>query len=341
MTTFLTYLIIILTVVAIAQLIRVFELTGKLKGRKEEEISLSDNRTNANLMLLFLVAFMASYVWLIKAYGSEMLPKSASLHGESIDWLMDFNMIIINIVFVLMNILLFYFSYKYYYRPERKAVFFAHSNKLEMIWTLVPSAVLAVIIIYGLKTWNEITGPASEDAIVVELYSKQFDWTARYAGNDNLLGEANVRKISGANFVGLDSNDVKGHDDIIVKGEFHIPVGKEISFKFRSQDVLHGAYMPHFRSQMNTVPGMVTSWHMIPTVTTEEMRRETNNPNFDYILLCNKICGASHYNMQMTIIVESEEDYNKWLSEQQTFLTKEQSAEIIAKNENSKLIANK
>lgn len=178
----------------------------------------------------------------------------------------------------------------------------------------------------------------AEDAITIELYSKQFDWTARYAGKDNMLGNSDYRLIAGANFLGLDSTDKNSSDDIIVKGEFHIPVNKPVKFLMRSQDVIHSAYMPHFRSQINTVPGMTTTFHFTPTITTEEMRKNPNvvkqyaeinakrkaqgreEAQFNYILLCNKICGASHYNMQMDIIVESEEDYNKWLASQPVFM---------------------
>jgi cytochrome c oxidase subunit 2 len=183
-----------------------------------------------------------------------------------------------------------------------------------------------------------------DDPLIVELYAQQFNWTARYGGEDNVLGDASVRliDINRANVLGLDESDPYAEDDIIVK-ELHLPVGRKVNFYMRSQDVLHSAYMPHFRAQMNCVPGMVTQFSFTPTMTTEEMRlqpeviekvRRTNKiraeraangePNsepweFDYLLLCNKICGKSHYNMQMKIIVESEEDYNKWMAEQRSF----------------------
>jgi cytochrome c oxidase subunit 2 len=189
-----------------------------------------------------------------------------------------------------------------------------------------------------------------EDALVVELYAQQWNWKARYGGEDNVLGDANVRFLNdfdGRNSVGIDSSDPNGMDDIVVTQEFHLPVNRKVIFKFRSQDVLHSAYMPHFRAQMNCVPGMITEFSFTPTITTEEMRMNSdvvdkvNRINkiryenskvltangeealepyqFDYLLLCAKICGASHYNMQMKIIVESEKDYEKWLSEQKTF----------------------
>ncbi|RMG77127.1 MAG: cytochrome c oxidase subunit II, partial [Bacteroidetes bacterium] len=286
------------------------------------------------LFLIGGIALFGFYFWLIKEYGDDLLPPSASLHGEDVDSLMNFNLWVINIAWVIVQILLFYFAWKYYYRPGAKAVFFPHSNKLEMIWTIVPASFLAIIIIYGLKTWNEIVAEPEEEPIVIELYAKQFDWTARYAGKDNILGEASVRRINGANFLGIDSADVHAKDDKIVKGEFHLPVGRPVKFIIRSQDVIHSAYMPHFRAQMNAVPGMKTSINFIPTVTTEEMRKMTKNPDFDYILLCNKICGASHYNMQMDIIVESEDKFNDWLNQQKEFIS---TSTVELENKSSKI----
>jgi cytochrome c oxidase subunit II len=204
-------------------------------------------------------------------------------------------------------------------QKKTKATFFAHSTKLEMIWTVIPAIVLAVIIIYGLKVWNNITSDPSSSDVVIELYAKQFDWTARYAGKDNTLGKTNYKLIADDNPLALVKEDAASNDDKIVKGEFHIPVGKRVMFKFRSRDVIHSAYMPHFRAQMNCVPGMETQFHFKPVITTAQMKQKLNNPNFEYILLCNKICGATHFNMQMNIVVDSPEEYEAWLAKQKTF----------------------
>ena len=106
---------------------------------------------------------------------------------------------------------------------------------------------------------------------IIEVYAKQFQWEARYAGNDNLLGVGHVRYIKGINTMGVDMTDKNSLDDIPVR-ELHLPKGRKVIFKFRSQDVLHSAYMPHFRAQMNCVPGMVTEFAFTPKLTTEEMR---------------------------------------------------------------------
>ncbi|MDF2449183.1 MAG: cytochrome oxidase subunit [Bacteroidota bacterium] len=329
---------LVLLIIAVHQLMRVVELSRQFKKGNEWSVKDSDNSFNGKAMLLFGFAFIAFFFWQANRWNDNLLPAASSLHGVKVDTLWDYNMYIIVTVFVLTNAVLFYFAYKYRGTKETKATFLAHDNRLEMIWTIVPAVVLAFIIIFGLKYWNEITDRSNDpNKITIELYAKQFDWTARYAGFDKTLGSTDYRQIDGGNVVGMDTLDPAGNDDIIVKNEFHIPVNKEIEFKMRSRDVIHSAYMPHFRAQMNCVPGMVTEFKFTPSKTTAEMRKDPyviqlmkginevrekrgEEPvEFDYILLCNKICGASHYNMQMTIIVESEKDYKDWLLTQPRF----------------------
>ena len=223
-------------------------------------------------------------------------------------------------------------------------MFFADSHKLEFWWTVIPAVFLAGLIIYGLWTWNEVMDSSdAENPLIIELYAKQFQWEARYAGDDNVLGHANVRFIEGTNTMGVDMSDKNASDDIALAPdptsfvkELHLPKGRKVIFKLRSQDVLHSAYMPHFRAQMNCVPGMITEIAYTPSVTTEEMREypdtktkfekinelrkaEGKDPvEFDYVLLCNKICGASHYNMQLKIVVEEEDKFNEWIAKQKT-----------------------
>jgi len=337
---FLVYVAIILTVLAVGYLVRVFELASSLKGKRSEEITEKDNRMMSRIMLTFVVAFFLFVIWQLKSYGWRTLPEAASIHGKELDWLFNFNMGILWFVFVLTHILLFYFAYKYYGRKDNRATYFPHDNRLEMIWTVIPAIVLAVIVIYGIKTWNHITDVADPKSQVIELYAKQFDWTARYAGADNTLGASNYKLITSTNDLGMDSTSSTGSDDIVVKNELHIVVNKEVEFKFRSRDVIHSAYFPHFRAQMNCVPGMTTMLHFTPTITTAEMRqkpeviaqmaginavrkaRGDKPEEFNYILLCNKICGNSHYNMQMTVIVETQAEYDKWLATKKPFFDK-------------------
>ena len=378
MTIFLIILSIALAVLAVGQLMRVFEASSQLKGGTSVLPTDAENKYQAKMMLVFLAAYFSFFAWLVARYGDKLLPESASEHGVHLDNLLDFNFAIITVVFAITHVFLFYFAFKYVFNKDRKAYYYTHSNKLELLWTTVPAIFLAVIVIWGLSEWIDITmDETPNDAVVIELYPKQFDWTARYAGSDSTLGASNYMMISGTNPLGVitnqtlegriaeletekadyqielekapkgglkeqemiekiekwdrilakvksfndldEANRSLGNDDIIVKSEFVIPRGKEVSFKFRSRDVIHSAYMPHFRAQMNCVPGMVTEFHFKSTITTDEMREKTQNEEFDYVLLCNKICGAAHYNMQMNIKVVEEEEFNKWMQEQETF----------------------
>ena len=211
--------------------------------------------------------------------------------------------------------LLFWFAFKYKHNKNRRADFYAHNNKLEIIWTIIPAIVLAGLVFTGLRAWGQIMNITEQEGTIIEVYGKQFEWTVRYSGPDNKLGNADVKFITAENPLGVDPSDPNGKDDRIAK-ELYLPKGEIINFEFRSQDVIHSAYMPHFRTQMNCVPGMTTRFNMTPTKSTADMQKELNDENFRYILLCNKICGVAHYNMKMDLVVEEKLDFYVWLGQQ-------------------------
>ena len=349
MTIFLTITVLVLVAISIWQITKIFELSQPKKVNTQVADD-GDNQWNGQLMFAFLIFIYAITLFSFWKWGDVMLPSSSSKHGIEYDNLLWISFAIIFFTQTITQGLLHYFAYKYRGEKGKKALFYADNDRLEAIWTIIPVIVLAGLILYGLYTWTDImTVEENEEALVVELYAQQFNWKARYAGEDGVLGDANVRFLQdfdGKNLVGIDATDPNGFDDVVVQ-ELHLPAGREVIFKMRSQDVLHSAFMPHFRAQMNCVPGMITEFAFTPTVTTEEIRQtdamkakvkkinrirreksqdllakgeEPLEPYvFDYLLLCNKICGASHYNMQMKIIVETPQEFEKWISDQQTF----------------------
>jgi cytochrome c oxidase subunit 2 len=314
------------------QITRILNLRGVIATDK-------DNDRQGKYFILFGIFIYALMIYCLIGMNVLMLP--ASYEGENDDLLFDISFWMIGIVQFIMQFIIFFFTYKYRGKKTNKAKFYADNHMLELIWTIIPGVVIIVLIGFGIFQWTEVMYvDESEDPIQIEVYAKQFAWQARYAGADNTLGLGNVNFIDETNNpIGVDMSDPASLDDIPVT-ELHLPKGKKVLFKFRSQDVLHSAYMPHFRAQMNCVPGMVTQFAFTPKYTTEEMREQsevmdkTRGINkirskkgedlyeFDYVLLCNKICGASHYSMQMKIIVEEEEDYKKWLAEQATYAEK-------------------
>ena len=316
MTNVLIALVVLLTIAAMVQLVRVNELLSEITNKDTNEVTDEDNNKNGILFLIIGFGFLAFVIWQMITWDHLLLPPASSIHGAEIDTLMKVSMTLILVVFFALSPMLFYFAYKYRGRKENKAYFFAHNNKLEIFWTVVPTIILTALIVYGLRTWDRAMNPDVSEATVIEVYSKQFDWTARYSGIDNVLGDANYKLVEGRNTLGVDINDKNSADDIVVR-EVHLPVNKPVLLKFRSRDVIHSAFLPHFRVQMNCVPGLSTQFAFTPTKTTAEMK-DSEGEDFEYVLLCNKICGSAHFNMQMKFIVESEEDYNKWISSQKT-----------------------
>ena len=346
MTAYLVILVIILFGVAVWQINKVFKLLQPAKSEDSEVASDKDNETQGYMMLGFVFIIYWILAYCFWKWGNVLLPIAASEHGLEIDQLMLITMVVIFVVGIITQWLLHYFAFAYRGSKDKKALFYAENHRLEFIWTIIPVIVLAVLIIYGLFTWTDIMSfDEDDDPMVVELYAYQFDWRARYGGLDNTLGEANVRLIEGLNQLGVDVSDPNAQDDKVVT-ELHLPIGKKVLFKMRAQDVLHSAYMPHFRAQMNCVPGMITQFAYTPNITTKDMRLEEDviakvkhineirtaknieliakgeealeMYDFEFLLLCNKICGSNHFNMQMNIIVETEEEFNTWISEQGT-----------------------
>ncbi len=353
MTNLFIALILIFITIAIWQMIKIFDISRAISGIKIDDSQIAsdkDNLTQSKLMLGFLAFIYAITIFSIVKYGKfPLISNAASEHGEKIDTLMVWTIVLIFIVQIITQFLLHYFSYKYRGNKNSKALFYTDNHKLELLWTTIPAIVLTGFITYGLLTWADVMNlKKDDDPMVVELYAQQFNWKARYAGKDNVLGKSNVRliNIDNANILGIDESDPNGNDDVITT-ELHLPVDRPVLFVMRSQDVLHSAYMPHFRAQMNCVPGMVTKFAFTPTITTQEMRQNPSmidkviNINriredkskelsiigeepldpyeFDYLLLCNKICGKSHYNMQMKIIVETQEEFDSWYNQQTIF----------------------
>ena len=325
----LTLLTIVLALITGWRLMRVLELVRDLRDDNEETITAKDNLFNGRMSLIFLAVCFIGMIYFTIDAKKYLLPVSASKHGVLTDAYLYQNFALIIVVFFITQTLLFYYAWKYRHSNKRKALFYPDNHKLEFWWTVIPAVVLMGLIVYGLKLWISITNPAPASAMVIEVYGKQFDWTVRYSGEDNKLAKSNFKLITDENPLGVDTNDVAGTDDKITQ-ELHLPVGRTINFKFHSRDILHSAYFPHLRAQMNAVPGMTTQFYFVPTITTAEMRKKLNNPKFDYVMLCNKICGVSHYTMNMKVVVEGPTEFKGWLATQKLVFPKDSATATVA-----------
>ena len=308
---------VILLLAILGLLYRLQVLSSVFSGSYRKHVGRS-NKINAFLLLAFLVIGGIAFYWSWRAAEDTMILPVASKHGVETDTFFWITMAVIGVVFVITQILLFWYSYKYQHQDDRKAFYYPHNNKLEVIWTMIPAIVMALLVFQGWKTWTKITSAAPADAEVIEIVGKQFNWMVRYPGKDGQLGVAKHTLINAVNEFGMDFNDKNSLDDFTPM-EIHVPKGRPVLFKIRARDVLHSVYVPHFRLKMDAVPGMATKFWFEATKTTLEMQEETGNPNFKYELACAEMCGRGHFAMRMLIIVDEEEDYQRWLANQKTF----------------------
>ena len=311
-------LALILVYVVIMQVGKAVELVSLMKT--EEERYEESSKTVAfwfTLTGIFLAAFIAYTTY---TSWHKFLPPPASAHGVWISHLITYILVLTGIIFVVTNFLLFYFTWKYRYRKDRKAYYYPYNNKIEVIWTVVPTLVFITIIGFSLDTWLKIFSEAPTEAIRIEATAKQFSWYIRYGGADNELGPRDFTLTSSDNELGVKWKDKRSKDDFLATEDIVLPVNKPVLVHIGALDVIHNFYLPEFRLMMDAVPGVPTKFWFRPTITTEEMRKIKNDPNFDYELACNQLCGQGHWNMRRVVKIVSEKEYKQWLSQQKPYV---------------------
>ncbi|WP_214072120.1 cytochrome c oxidase subunit II [Mucilaginibacter sp. dw_454] len=316
----LLFLVAAVVIAIIGKILKVYDLSQQIKGKK----GIHWNTIMGVICLIFLVVGMYGAYWDITVQGSMTLPEAASKHGVRIDAMFLTTTIITLIVFVITQILLFTFLFRYRHSDKRRAYFLPHNNTIEKVWTIIPAIVLTVLVIFGFFTWQDVENssdikgqPAS---LNIDITGHQFAWELRYPGPDGKLGKKDFRLSAGSNKLGIDFKDINSMDDLQAD-TLVLPVNKTIRLNIFAQDVIHSVYMPHFRVQQNAVPGLPTFFKFTPTITTEEMRRKVDDPKFEYLLYCNKICGSGHYNMQKVVRVVTQDEYNQWVAKLKPYLT--------------------
>jgi cytochrome c oxidase subunit II len=317
------------------QIAKASEYVSILKGEKKSFEQ--NNRINAFLMVVFLVLGLIGVYWCNQAlYPKTLLPHpSASDHGKRIDFMLSLTIAITGFVFIATQVLLFWFAYKYQYNEKRTAFYYPHNNKLEILWTTVPAITLCILVGVGLYFWFNITGEAPSNAMQVEITGRQFGWIYRYPGKDNTFGKKYYKNIneSDGNVLGLlwkdtaivnTNNDTlrlpadpAGFDDIVTTEAIYLIKGQPVKLIINSRDVIHDVGLPHFRLKMDAVPGTPTTLWFTPLLTTQEMKDSTKNPNFEYEIACDQMCGNGHYSMKGMIKVVTRDEFILWKAKQQ------------------------
>ena len=320
----LLFLVAAFCVAILGKILRVYDLTQKMQGKK----GINWNGVMGICCALFLIGGMYGAYWSLTVQGSMSLPEAASEHGGAIDSMFTTTTILTMIVFVITQICLFGFAFVYRGSDKRKAYFLPHNNTIEKVWTIVPAAVLTILVVFGFFTWQKVENSTNvKGDLNIDITGHQFAWELRYPGADGKLGSLNFRLTDAVNKLGVDFKDRNSFDDISAD-TLVLPVHQSIRLNIHAQDVIHSVYMPHFRLQQNAVPGLPTFFKFVPIFTTEDMRRKTGDPKFEFLLYCNKICGGAHYNMQKVVRVVSQAEYQEWISRQKPYLTDQLKKEL-------------
>ena len=266
--------------------------------------------------VLGFVAFVPEAAAEVRETNLYWAPEAATVGAKKIDTLLNFIFYLTAAVFVLTQVVYIYYLVKYRKRPGSKAYYSHGNNKLEIIWTAIPTAIFLGLVIYSNRLWAELHSPPPEDSVKVDVVSYQFGWDMRYAGADGELGKVDVHSYSVDNRFGLVPDDPAGDDDFSTT-ELVIPVNRPVHIYLNSRDVIHSFYVPEFRLYQAAVPGRTIAWVWF---------EPTRTGNFE--LACSQICGSGHYNMKAPIRVVSQEEFEKW-----------QAGKIEAKAEEAKAAA--
>jgi cytochrome c oxidase subunit 2 len=319
MQTFFIIAILVLGFLVTFQIAKASEYVAVLRG--EEIAKRQTNKINGFLLLMFLILGLIGAYYCNERLKGKVLGESASIQGVYIDTMMTITFWVTGFVFLITQICLFWFSYKYQASETRKTYYYPHNNKLELIWTVIPAIALSVLVGFGLFYWFKITGDAPKDAMEVEVVGSQFKWEFRYPGHDGpdhkgIFGKKYYKNISDANNnpFGQLWDDPANYDDVIVGQEMHLVVNKPVKLIIGSKDVIHDVGLVHFRMKMDAVPGTPTTMWFTPRFTTKEMQEKTGNKNFVYELSCDQMCGKGHTGMRGVVVVESQEEFDRWLA---------------------------
>ncbi len=237
---------------------------------------------------VYLYAPFAAEWWL--PAGPESLGRFDHLHsvstaGKQIDSLFVIILWITGIVFIGTQVVLVYVTYRYGDdgAPGRKAMYFHGSQRLEVIWTIIPAAILVFIALYQMGTWASIKFRSAAPKVqpLAEVTGRQFQWVMRYPGPDGRL---------------------ETKDDLFMVNDLHFVKGRQTLIYLKSADVIHSFFLPQLRIKQDAVPGLtIPVWF------------DTDQAGH-YELVCAELCGWGHYKMRSNVTVHAtQREFEEWM----------------------------
>lgn len=214
-------------------------------------------------------------------------PENISTYGGDLDSVFFLIYYITGFWFVVTELAIVYFAVRYRRGRSARAAFVRGENARELAWILVPAVVVLALDLgidaAGARVWDTVKMEIPPGDLRLEVTAKQFEWNIKYPGVDGKLGTA---------------------DDFDVGTELHVPAGKDVRIKLRSQDVLHSFFLPNVRLKQDVVPGReIDVWFNAVKPGT-------------YELACAELCGFGHYTMRGLLVVHPPDEFERWVREQ-------------------------
>jgi cytochrome c oxidase subunit 2 len=269
------------------------------------------------------------------------LPENVASYGWEVDYLFYVIFVLTGFFFVLTEVILVWAMYKYVGKPGGKASYSHGNQKLEILWTLVPAAILVYIAVAQISAWEKIKyiARAPQPDEIVQVFAHQWEWRMRYPtqfadSNDGLVPGNAVKNPDDAR---RKDNDLKAAawaeesqaDDLHLVNELHTWKGAKLKVYLKTHDVIHSFYLPNLRFKQDTLPGKTIQGWMDATkanakfdeATGQTLPLDVNASEPDpwsksanqWEIACAELCGSGHFRMRGRIYVhETKEDYLKW-----------------------------
>ena len=257
------------------------------------------------------------------------LPALASTHGGQIDGMISWVHVFMLILFVGWG---GFFTYALvrFRRSRHPVANYTGVKSHTSNYAEIGVAVVEAILLFGfaIPLWAARVDimPAESEALVVQVTGEQFAWNMHYAGADRVFGRTDTKLLDlQSNPLGLDRSDPAAKDDITTVNQLYLPVNRPIIVRLRSKDMIHSFGVPEFRVKQDAIPGLTIPIWFIPNVTTAEMRTRTGNPEFEYEIACAQLCGLGHYRMRGFVTVQSAEEFQKWVQDEEAKLKEQES----------------
>jgi cytochrome c oxidase subunit 2 len=243
------------------------------------------------------------------------LPPLASAHGAEIDQMLGLVHWLMAVLFVGWSIFYVYTVIRFRRKRNPQANYTGAKSHVSSYLEAGVAVFEAVLIIaFAIPLWAKRVNalPPEKDAIVLRVVAQQFQWNIHYPGPDGKFGRTDMKLVDEeSNPVGLDRSDPDGKDDIVLPNQLHLPVNRPVIIYLSSKDVVHSFFLPVMRVKQDVIPGQMIPVWFVPT--------ETG----DYEIACAQLCGLGHYRMRGYLTVETQEEYDAWIKDQESYLEDE------------------